>query len=141
MSLVLVRSPQVRDIIERGQGIRAKPIPVQKLVQSQAGVVAIKRGQLAYWLYLNGEKGLLPLRKRVEPVRSKNLFLRQQVILKEKMQRLSKEWWITNDGEGKQLRQLMQPYLKQLQRGTIALKVISLPIRMIRKVMPGKCDE
>lgn len=140
-NLVLVRSLDMRVVIEERQGIYLSPILIEKLIQSQAGIVAIKRRQLAYRLYLDGGKGLITLRKRVEPEWSKNMFLRQQVILKERMQRLSKECWITNNKEGKQVRKVMQPYLKQLQRGTIVLKVISLPIRIIRKAMLGKRDE
>jgi coenzyme F420 hydrogenase subunit beta len=47
-SLVLVRSQAMREMVERGQGISLDPIPVERVIQSQAGVVAIKRQHLAY---------------------------------------------------------------------------------------------
>lgn len=140
-SLVLARSPQVRDIIERGQGIHAEAILVQKLVQSQAGVVTIKRRQLAYRMYLNREKGINSLRKRVEPERLKNPILQSEVILKDRMQGLSKEYWIVYGGEKDHFRQVMHPYLIRLDLGILLSRIITLPFGIIRKAMPGKRDE
>jgi len=65
-NLVLVRSPAVREVLERGQGISLDPIPLDRVVQSQAGVVAVKREHLAYRLYLDRQE--VP-EKRVAPAR------------------------------------------------------------------------
>jgi coenzyme F420-reducing hydrogenase beta subunit len=140
-NLVLVRSSDMREVIEGGQGINLKPVPIEKLVQSQAGVVAIKRRQLWHRLCRDREKGLKPLKKRVKPEKSKNPLLCKEVALKEQMQRISKECWITCEAEKDCFRQVMHPHLVRLQRSLIISRIIVLPLRIIRKAIPGKRDE
>ncbi len=126
-SLVVVRSPAVREVLERGQGIHLDPIPVERVVRSQAGVVRIKRRHLAYRLYLDGE-GVLG--KRVAPGRPGDPFLWQEVVLKDKMQGLSRELW--KDGE--RLREVMEPDLRRLAAGRQMSKIIMFPVRTIRYI-------
>ena len=52
---MLGRAPAGREGLERGQGISLDPIPVERVSQSQSGVVAIKRQHLAYLMYLDRE--------------------------------------------------------------------------------------
>jgi len=136
-SLVLVRSAFVQRMIGGGKDLSLHSIPVEKVVQSQAGVLAVKRRHLAHRLYLDHVKGVTVPKKRVDPERSKNPFLRQEVVLKERMRKLSRENWITGDHDGESFRQTMQPDLRRLQRSNRVSRVITLPFRIIRKAMQG----
>jgi coenzyme F420 hydrogenase subunit beta len=130
-SLVLVRSPAVREVLERGQGISLNPIPVERVVQSQAGVVTIKRQHLAYRLYLDREG--MP-EKRVAPGRPKDPFLRQEVVLKERMRATSRELWGAGDRDGERLREAMGLDLGQLRVGRQISKIIMFPVRTLRYI-------
>ncbi|MBP2144572.1 coenzyme F420-reducing hydrogenase beta subunit [Methanofollis sp. W23] len=131
-SLVLVRSPAVREVLERGQGICLDPIAVEQVVQSQVGVVAIKREQLAYRLYL--DHGAKMPKKRVAAERSKNPFLRQEVDLKESMRALSRKLWKAEERDGERLREVMGPDLRRLAVGKRISKIITFPIRTLRYI-------
>ena len=130
-SLVLVRSPAVREVLERGQGISLDPIPVERVVQSQAGVVAIKREHLAYRLHLDREG--VP-EKRVAPGRPKDPFLRQEVVLKERMRALSRELWGAGDRDGEGLRAAMESDLRRLRVERQISKIIMFPVRTLRYI-------
>lgn len=130
-SLVLVRSPAVRGVLERGQGVRLDPIPIERVVQSQGGVVTVKREHLAYRLYLDGE-GVSE--KRVAPGRPKNPFLRQEVVLEERMRALSRELWGTGERDGEGLGEAMGPDLGQLAVERQISKIIMFPVRTLRYI-------
>ncbi|WP_292521836.1 Coenzyme F420 hydrogenase/dehydrogenase, beta subunit C-terminal domain [Methanoculleus sp.] len=128
-SLVLVRSPLVREILE--QGIALDPIPVREVVRSQAGVVAAKREHLAYRLYLDGERAP---RKRVAPARPKSPFLRAEVAVKDRMRVLSRE----HPGTGADLRAAMRPDLEHLATVRRAARVIGSPLRALQSIRGGR---
>jgi len=130
-SLVLVRSPAVREVLERGQGVRLDSIPVERVVQSQGGVVAIKRQHLACRLYLDPQG--VP-EKRVAPERPKNPFLRQEVVLKERMRVLSRDRWGAGERDGKHLREAMGQDLRRLTAGRQISKIITFPVRTLRYI-------
>jgi coenzyme F420 hydrogenase subunit beta len=130
-SLVLVRSQAMREMVERGQGISLDPIPVERVIQSQAGVVAIKRQHLACRLYLDPQG--VP-EKRVAPERPKNPFLRQEVVLKERMRVLSRDRWGAGERDGKHLREAMGPDLGRLTAGRQISKIITFPVRTLRYI-------
>jgi len=136
-SLVLVRSPVVQKIFENSAGVTLNSIPVEKIIQSQMGVLAVKRRQLAYRLYLAHQKGLKVPGKRVGSTGKMNFFLRQEVLLKERMRLASRENWIIYPLDRESFRQMMQPDLRRLQRISRVSRVITLPIRLIRKAMQG----
>lgn len=140
-SLVLVRSPLVQKIIEEGNDLSLHSIPVEKVIQSQGGVLAVKRQHLAHRLYLDHMKGVTVPKKRVDQKRSRNPFLRQEVVLKERMRKISRETWITGVHDLESFRQTMQPDLKRLQISNRVSRVIIHPFRIIRKAMQGICHE
>lgn len=127
-SLVLVRSPAVREVLEQGQGVRLDPIPVERVIQSQSGVVAVKRQHLAYRMYLDREGAP---KKRVVPERPKNPFLRQEVVLKERMRVLSRDRWGAGERDGKHLREAMGQDLRRLTAGRQISKIITFPVRIL----------
>jgi len=130
-NLVLVRSPAVREVLERGQGVRLDPIPVERVVQSQGGVVAIKRQHLAYRLYLDWEGAP---EKRVAPEGPKNPFLRQEVVLKERMRGASRELWSTGERDTRRIREAMRPDLERLAVERRMSKVIMFPVRTLQYI-------
>jgi coenzyme F420-reducing hydrogenase beta subunit len=129
-SLVLVRSLMVEKVITRGQGARLEPISVNRVVRSQAGVVAVKRQHLRYRLYLDQEKRQKVL-KRVRPEKPRNLFLRREIVLKDKMRIISRDLWDGNTTDTKSLREAMRPVLKQLA----IQNAILLPVRAVRHLL------
>ena len=122
------RSPTIRDIIEQGQGIDLKPISIERVVQSQAGVVAVKRQQLAYRLYLDDRRGRKAPVKRVAPAKPKNILLRQEVALKERMRIMSHDRWATGLTDAEKFRDGMRPHLKQLAAGRRLSYAITFPV-------------
>ncbi|MDV4343091.1 4Fe-4S binding protein [Methanoculleus sp. YWC-01] len=129
-NLLLVRSPAVREVLERGQGVRLDPIPVKRVIQSQAGVVAVKRRHLAYRLYLDRD---VP-EKRVVPERPKNPLLRQEVVLKERMRVLSRDRWGAGERDAEHLREAIGPDLWRLGAGRQISKIITFPVRTLRYI-------
>lgn len=133
-SLMLVRSPLVQELIEQGHGINIKPISIERVMQSQAGVVAVKRHQLAYRLYLNERQGHTAPVKRVAPARPKNFFLRQEVALKERMRNISHDRWATGLTDAEKFRDGMRPHLKRLAARRRLSYAITLPVKALRFV-------
>lgn len=133
-SLVLVRSPTIRDIIEQGQGIDLKPISIERVVQSQAGVVAVKRQQLAYRLYLDDRRGRKAPVKRVAPAKPKNILLRQEIALKERMRIMSHDRWATGLTDAEKFRDGMKPHMKRLAAGRRLSYAITFPVKALRLV-------
>ncbi|QYZ79906.1 4Fe-4S ferredoxin [Methanofollis formosanus] len=133
-SLVLVRSPLIQEVIKRGEGICLDPIAVEEVVQSQAGVVAIKRRHLAYQLDLDRMKEKKVPEKRVKPERAKNPFLRQEVVVKERMRVASRDLWINGEQDRAHLRDVMQPDLRWLATGRQISKIIAFPVGILRYI-------
>lgn len=134
-SLVLVRSQLVREIIAMGQGVTLDPIPIKRMVQSQAGVVAIKRGHLAYRLYLYQSKGQKMPEKRVAPKKPRNPLLQREVVLQERMRVLSKDLWAADKTGTKRLREKMEPFMKQLAIDRQIAKIITFPVRIFLNIL------
>jgi hypothetical protein len=83
-SIILTRSNQAQKLIEDGMArgeVSLQPIEIDKVINSQAGVVEQKRKLLAHHLWISGKNGF-HLRKRVPPVRP-SLFMRQLLIARE----------------------------------------------------------
>ncbi len=133
-SLLLVRSPVIRDMIEQGQGIRLDPVPVEWVVQSQAGVVVVKRQHLAYRLYLDRENGSKGPKKRVKPERPMNPFLRREVVLKERMRVKSQEFSSSGMWDAERLQEEMQSDLRQLMTGRQISTIITIPAKILRYI-------
>ncbi len=134
-SILLIRSPVVAKMVD--DGIREKkilldPIPVDKVVNSQESVIGIKRKHLAHRLSLDQQNKRKVPAKRVSPERSKDPFLRKEILLKEQMQTLSKVLWDPEKPDMGGFVKGMRPYLKQIKNGGIIIKFI-LPIIMIRQ--------
>jgi len=127
-SLVLVRLPQIQEVIaSHGDEIFLDPIPIGKVVKSQRGVTAVKGQQLAYRLYLDQKSGHRVLKKRVAPGISRNPFLRQEVVIKDKMSMDSRAIWAEDVRDAKRFQDVILPDMRQLAR----FRRIALPIRIL----------
>jgi coenzyme F420-reducing hydrogenase beta subunit len=93
-NMVIVRSPQVLELIEMGSAkgeLVLNDIEIEQVINSQEGVLAKKREQLAYRLYINTGRGqgYVP-KKRVEP-RKPSLIDLWSVSLRTRMRTLSRQ--------------------------------------------------
>ncbi|WP_342771577.1 MULTISPECIES: Coenzyme F420 hydrogenase/dehydrogenase, beta subunit C-terminal domain, partial [unclassified Methanoculleus] len=127
-SLLLVRSPAVREMIERGRGVCLDPIAIEQVAESQAGVAAVKRQHLAYRLYLDGEGAP---EKRVAPERPKSPLVRREVVLKERMRAASRELWSAGVRDPERLRRAMRPDLRRLEVWRRVSGSVGIPLRAL----------
>ena len=131
-SLVLVRSPQVQEVIAQGQEISFDPLPIGRVMDSQKGVISVKRHQLAYRLYLDQEKKHKVPKKRVVPGGIlRNPFLRREVVLKDLMSVASRNAWVEGVRDAKSLREVMQPDMRRLARIRQIKKIITPLARIL----------
>ena len=136
-NIVLVRSRMAQEVIDRGiqdGEILVDPISIEKVVQSQAGVIEIKRRHLAYQIYLGYQKGLKIPEKRVAPLKLPDPFLQREILIKNTMRALSREIWDSTKQDADQLRAEMQPYLIQLTKMKDNSGVLNFPLKVIRYI-------
>lgn len=131
-SLVLVRSPLVKEVIERGIGAYLDSIPVKRVVQSQKGVIAVKRRHMSYRLYLDQSARQKAPKKRMAPGRPMNPLLRQEVVLKDRMSTMSRDAWTAGMNRGERLRNVMQPDIRRLRAIKKIAEIISFPMEALR---------
>jgi coenzyme F420-reducing hydrogenase beta subunit len=150
-SLVLVRSEQLQKIIVDGIAsgeINLKPIPIQKIIESQTGGLVEKRINLAHRLYLNEYKGYFTPQKRVKPKKITGLFRKKRISITNQMRITSRDIWAEQHSNGsydiKKFRDQMNSYLAQISRldrfSTILvlpLKIINASRRKIRRYLHG----
>lgn len=148
-SLVLVRSPKILILIQEGiekREINSNKVSVEKVIQSQTGVLEIKRKQLSYRLYLAKKKELKTPKKRVEARNGIGILKKREVRLKIRMQKESKELFLehykNHTLDIKTFRAGMHPYIKQVQQLRLLGRFV-FPIRLIKKIskVEGKKNE
>ncbi len=102
-------------------------------MESQRGVIAVKRQHLAYRLYLDKKHGQKVPKKRaaVVPGISRNPFLRREVVLKDRMLAESRNAWVEGVRDAKSLRNLMQPDMWQLASSRQIKRIITFPARVL----------
>jgi coenzyme F420 hydrogenase subunit beta len=148
-NLMLVRSPEILAFIQEGMNkkeINASKISVEKVIQSQAGVIDVKREQLSYLLYLAEQKGRKAPKKRVKMKSNIGILKKREVKLKARMQEESKELFLrcyqNHTLDIKTFRAGMHPYIKQIQQLRLLRRFV-FPIRLIKKIskVEGKKSE
>jgi len=146
-NLVLVRSPEVLTLIQEGEEkgeITFNKISIEKVIQSQAGVVDLKRKQHSYRLYLAKQKGQNVPEKRVKASNDIRALKKREIKLKAKMQEKSKEMFLdcshNNILDIKTFRAGMHPYIKQNQQLRLLGK-IAHPIQVIKRITKIKEDK
>jgi len=116
-NIVVVRSQMVQDVIDQGindDELHLDPIFIERVLQSQKGVIDIKRRNLAYQLYLGHQQGFTMPKKRVAAAKIRNLFLRQRIFLRNQMQRVSREMWNPQEPDIQRFNATMRPYMRRL---------------------------
>ncbi|HQK83550.1 MAG TPA: Coenzyme F420 hydrogenase/dehydrogenase, beta subunit C-terminal domain [Atribacter sp.] len=131
-SLIVVRSPVIREILMKGVSLSLKPIPIDRVIQSQSGILAIKRHQLSYRLYHDSQSGIRVPKKRIPAVIMHNVFTRQHMNLKEKMRLTTRDAWIVRGGDVQYLRNKVQKDLKRLEFMNQFSRIIFYPVHIIR---------
>jgi Coenzyme F420-reducing hydrogenase, beta subunit len=139
-SLVLVRSPKILTVLlegmEKGE-INANKISGEKIIQSQAGVLELKRRQLSYHLNLAKQKGLKVPEKRVKASKDISILSKREIKLKDRMQKESKQLFLVycqnNMLEIKKFRNRMYSYVNQSKQLRLLGKLM-LPIRVIKRI-------
>ena len=148
-SLLIVRSPEILTFIQEGiekREINFNKVSVEKVIQSQAGVLEIKRKQLSYRLYLAEQKDRKTPEKRVEARNDIGILKKREVKLKMRMQEESKELFLehyqNHTLDIKTFRAGMHPYIKQIRQLRL-LGRFTFPIRLIKKIskVEGKKNE
>jgi hypothetical protein len=107
------------------------PVPVESAIQSQRGVIEIKRHYLAYQLYLGRQQGCRIPKKRVAAVKINNIFLRQRIFLKDRMQRVSREFWNPAEPDIKHFNARMRPYMRR----SMITEHLYLKLRMFHRTL------
>jgi coenzyme F420 hydrogenase subunit beta len=98
-NLFIVRSPLIKKILNEGSGeeeIDINTVSINKIIQSQLGVIEIKRKQLPYRVHLEKKKGVNVPVKRFDYDKRLEFFKKREIELKNKMQKRSKEYFIEN---------------------------------------------
>ncbi|TGC08029.1 Coenzyme F420 hydrogenase/dehydrogenase, beta subunit C-terminal domain [Methanolobus halotolerans] len=136
-SLMLVRSHAILNLVHQAidnDEINVNNIPVDKVIQSQAGVLNVKRKLLSYHLHLASKMNLIAPNKRVNPNKRIGFLNQKEVELKLKMQENSKHFFITRNQTMniKNVRTIMHPYLKQTKNLRL-IKRLTFPIRIVKK--------
>jgi coenzyme F420 hydrogenase subunit beta len=135
-NIVLVRSRLMQDMIDNGINngeVRLDPIPVEKVIQSHAGLINIKRRNLAYQLHLGRKLGDAIPRKRVAPTKLSSPFLQEKISLENQMQKVSREKWNPKDQDAERFNAVMRPYMVRLIiREHIHAKLIVFPERTLQ---------
>jgi coenzyme F420-reducing hydrogenase beta subunit len=137
-NIFIVRSQKIHELIEsaiKENGIRVDPIPIEKVMQSQAGVINIKRHYLAYQLYLGNQKGLKTPKKRIAPLKLSDPFTRQKIRCTNQMQEKSHRIWDPEKQDAERFRAEMQPYLVQVRRWNRVSEAVGLPLNATRDII------
>ncbi|KKH29921.1 4Fe-4S ferredoxin [Methanosarcina mazei] len=139
-NLVLVRSPKILDIIQKGiekAEINVSKISVEKVIQSQAGVIELKRKQLSYRLYLAEQKEQNIPEKRVNASKAIGTLIKREIKLKAKMQEESKQLFLrycqNHTLDIKTFKVKMYPHIKQIRQLRL-LRRFAFPIRAIKRI-------
>lgn len=102
-SLIIIRSRQAFDLFLKGirdNCVDINPVAIDLVIQSQAGVVSVKREQLAYRLFRSNQIGVRTPKKRVPMQSTRDPLLRREIILKDKMQQKCKKYLSASSGIG-----------------------------------------
>lgn len=139
-NLLVVRNKEIYDILSIGKNnneIKLDNIDAEKVIESQQGVIDVKRKKLSYRLALAEENDDFIPKKRVEASKNIDFFSKKEVEYKDRMQRKSKKQWnkFKNDEISfDEFETEMDEIFNRLYNWKRFGKLISLPKRVIKKV-------
>lgn len=136
-NLLIIRSPEILTFIHdklRKSEIVTSRISIEKVVQSQAGVIRFKREQLSYRLYVAAQK--IP-KKRFHANKDISLLEKQEVKIKNRMQKESKKLFYECRQNNKwnivDFRRAMKPYIQQINQLILIRKLLT-PMNIIKRI-------
>ena len=136
-SLVVIRNPEILKILERNNGskLNIRRIPVEKIIQSQQGVIQNKRRVLSYRLSRRPKTiGGRTLNKRVPPdASSLKCLAKCRIDVLDSMSLITRTWNIPEENAS-EFRVRISPVLKRLDRISKILRYVSLPKRVVGKI-------
>lgn len=138
-SLIITRNTVIDEIISKAieeKNLGGGKIDIGKVIQSQQGVLDVKREKLSYRLYMAKEEGLKVPKKRVMPSSKLNFFVKKEVELKREMQRESKR--LVKDAgkvDIKKLNEVMTPLVEKTKKMQKIYQKTILPKRIVRKIV------
>ncbi|PKL70600.1 MAG: 4Fe-4S ferredoxin [Methanomicrobiales archaeon HGW-Methanomicrobiales-1] len=137
-NLIIVRSQRALEIFQgaiMNHAINVDEISIGDVVQSQEGVIAVKRDHLSYHLYLLNKNGITPLKKRVDMGKKMNPFILKIIRLKEKMRITTRCYPAAVNGNevfnSEMLRKSMNHYINQIHLLQKFSSGVTFPIRII----------
>jgi hypothetical protein len=107
------------------------------VVQSEAGIIDIKRRHLAYQLYLGHKNGLKLPKKRVAPSRSIGHVVQQEIRLRNMLQQISRENWNPHNPDAAGLHAKMQQLSHVFRIMEFPIKTARYVQRKIRRTFHG----
>lgn len=136
-SLMLVRSPAILNLVHEATAndkVNISNIPVDKVIQSQVGVLNVKRKLLSYRLYLVTRRSLIVPNKRVNPSKKIGFLNQKEVELKMRMQEKSKQFFFNKNQtvDIKSVRTIMHSDLKRTKNLRL-IERFTFPIRIVKK--------
>lgn len=143
-NLIIVRSPLIDKLFLDGiknEEINIENISINKVIQSQAGVIDLKRTQLSYRLYLAKKNGLKVPQKRVEASEKIGILKKQEIKIKARMQEKSKtiflDCYINHILDSEMIIEKMNPELKRTKLLKSFIR-FGFPIRVIKRINMNK---
>ena len=138
-SLIITRHDKIDKIISEAiakKNLGGEKIDIGKVIESQQGVLDVKRDKLSYRLHLAEEEGLRVPKKRVKPSSKLNFFVKKEIELKREMQRESKRLVEENEKvDIEKLNEVMVPLLTRTKTMQKIYQRVILPKRIIRKIV------
>ncbi len=137
-SLAIIRNPDLLKILELNNGSRLniRRLPVEKIIQSQLGVIKNKRKVLSYRLSRRQKTiGGRLLAKRVPPAPTAlNFLAKYRVNVIDSINSATRTWEITKESPD-QFWVRITPELKRLQFISAIIRYASLPKRTVGKIL------
>lgn len=122
MNLIITRSKIAEDLLSSGiknGEISLDKISIEKVIQSQKGVIDAKRKQLSYRLSLAQRNGLKVPEKRVQAIDNIGILKKRETKIKYEMQKASKNYFKENYQSGifkiENFRNDMAPYIRRIK--------------------------
>jgi hypothetical protein len=139
-SLIIVRTPLVMSFLQDGiknGSIILDGISLEKVMQSQIGVIAFKKKLLPFRLYMAQKRGLSIPSNRIEASKDMGILDKQATIIKMRMQEKSKFFFLNSYSNEvldlTSFRKGMNPYLRYLERLQLLSKVSRRLSRTFKK--------
>ncbi|MCC4765386.1 4Fe-4S ferredoxin [Methanosarcina sp. DH1] len=145
-NLVIIRSQLINQLIRKGiqnNQLHLKEIPINQVIRSQKEVIYHKRTLLPYRIKYNlkyNDKKVPTKRfnakKANNPLRRD--FTKLQMEMQKESTKISRSIHSNKDVSAVQVKEIMEPYLKKSVRINRIQTVISLPKRIINKILKSR---